>query len=337
MKKTSCQLLGGLSVACALLAAPAASQAQVICTFDIAGTSGDFFNYLKDYSLAAKGWGGVSDISLKAYKTEQEAVTDFKSGQCDAVAATGYSTRTFNNFTSTISAIGAVPSNAIAKNVISLMANPKLAEDMVQGQYEVAGVLPVGAAYFVLKDRTINSLEKAEGKRVGVLQVDPSQEQMLRKVGGKPVYITYDNAVPRFKAGQMDVLPAPAMAFEALEVYRAMGPAGGIARFPISFMTAVIVVNKDKFPEGFGQKSRSWFGGKVNAAMNTINNYEKAVPSQHWVTISPADQVGYLRLMRQMRLEFVANKSYNPKMINLLKKLRCQQDPSSFECSMDGE
>jgi hypothetical protein len=41
--------------------------------------------------------------------------------------------------------------------------------------------------------------------------------------------------------------------------------------------------------------------------------------------------------MRQMRLEFVANKTYNPKMINLLKKLRCQQDPSSFECSMDGE
>ena len=337
MKKTSRQLLGGLSVACALLGVPVVSQAQVICTFDIAGTSGDFFNYLKDYTLAVKGWGGVSDLSLKAYQTENEAVADFKSGKCDAVAATGYSTRSFNNFTSTISAIGAVPSNAIAKNVISLMANPKLADDMVQGQYEVAGVLPVGAAYFVLKDRSINSLEKAEGKRVGVLQVDPSQEQMLRKVGGKPVYITYDNAVPRFKAGQMDVLPAPAMAFEALEVYRAMGPAGGIARFPISFMTAVIVVNKEKFPEGFGQKSRSWFGAKVNPAMNTINNYEKAVPSQYWVTISPADQVGYLRLMRQMRLEFVANKTYNPKMINLLKKLRCQQDPSSFECSMDGE
>ncbi len=328
--------LTNIALAMGVLSASTLSHAQVLCSFDIAGTSGDFFVYLKDYTLAAKNWG-ITDLTLKMYRIESEAVNDFKKGDCDALAATGFATRPFNNFTSTISAIGAVPSNAVAKNVISLMSNPKLAADMVQGNYEVAGVLPIGAAYFVLKDRSINSLEKAEGKRVGVLEVDPSQAQMLKKVGGKPVYINYNNAVPKLKDGSIDVLPIPALAFKALEVYSAMGSNGGIARFPISFMTGTIIISKDKFPDGFGQKSRTWISAKVGTAMNTISNYEKSVPEKYWVNISPADQIGYMRLTRQMRLEFIANKTYNPKMTNLLKKLRCQQDSSSFECNLDGE
>lgn len=313
-----------------------ASFAQTICTFDIGGTSGDFFVYLKDYQLAAKNWG-IKELSFKIYKSESEAINDFRSGICDGVAATGYATREFNNFTGTINAIGAIPSNSIAKTVVSLMANPKLAEDMVQGHHEVAGVIPVGSAYFVLKDRSINTLEKAEGKRVGVLEIDPSQAQMIKKVGGKPVFVSYNDGVRRFREGEVDILPAPAVAFEALEIYRAMGSKGGIVRFPISFMTATIVVNRDNFPAGYGQKSREWVVSKASVAMNTILNYEKAVPSQYWVNIPPADQVGYIRLMRQMRLEFIANKTYNKKMISLLKKLRCQQDSSSYECSLEGE
>ena len=62
-----------LSAAC-LLGAPVL-HAQTICTFDVGGTSGDFFNYLKDYQLAAKNWG-VKDISLKIYKSEAEAASD---------------------------------------------------------------------------------------------------------------------------------------------------------------------------------------------------------------------------------------------------------------------
>lgn len=328
--------LNRLMLATACLLSSALLHAQTICTFDVGGTSGDFFNYLKDYQLAAKNWG-VQELPLKIYKSEEEAVEDFKNGVCDGLAATGFATREFNSFTGTISAIGAIPSNSIAKSVVNLMSSPKLAADMVQGRYEVAGVIPVGSAYFVLRDRSINSLEKAAGKRVGVLEIDPSQPKMLKKVGGIPVFVTYNDAVKKLREGSVDILPVPAVAYDALEVYRAMGSNGGIVKFPLSFMTAIIVVNNKKFPEGFGQKSRVWVGTKANVAMNTINYYEKAVPSQHWVSIAPEDQVGYIRLMRQMRLEFVANKTYSPKMLHLLKKLRCQQDSNSFECGLEGE
>ena len=327
---------GRLLLAAACLLGTPALHAQTICTFDVGGTSGDFFNYLKDYQLAAKNWG-VKDIALKIYKSEAEAASDFKKGSCDALAATGFATREFNSFTGSISAIGAVPSNAIAKAVINLMGSPKLADDMVQGHYEVGGVIPVGAAYFVLRDRSINSLEKAAGKRVGVLEIDASQAKMLKKVGGIPVFVTYNDGVKRLREGAVDILPAPAVAYEALEVYRAMGSNGGIVKFPLSFMTAIIMLNDSRFPEGFGQQSRTWVAQKASLAMNTIANYEKAVPPQYWVSIAPEDQVGYIRLMRQMRLEFIANKTYSPKMLHLLKKLRCQQDSNSFECGLEDE
>lgn len=334
MNKNS--MFGSLLLSTACVLASPVLHAQTICTFDVGGTSGDMFNYLKDYQLAAKNWG-VAELNLKIYKSETEAANDFRSGACDGLAATGFATREFNSFTGSISAIGAVPSNAIAKAVIGLMASPKLATDMIQGRNEVAGVIPVGAAYFVMKDRTVNTLEKAAGKRVGVLEIDPSQAKMLKKVGGQPVFVTYNDGVRKLRDGVVDILPAPAVAFEALEIYRAMGSSGGIAKFPLSFMTAVIVVNSSRFPADFGQKSRTWVGSKLNTAMTVINNYEKAVPPQHWVNIAHEDQVGYIRLMRQMRLEFVANKTYNPKMLHLLKKLRCQQDNSSFECDLAGE
>lgn len=324
-----------------LLAAVCTTQAsvlhaQTLCTFDVGGTSGDLINHLKDYQLAAKSWG-VTDFSMKVYQSESEAVNDYKKGVCDGVMATGFATRELNNFTSSLSAVGAIPSNSIAKMAMTLMANPKLAKDMVQGNHEVAGVLPLGSAYFVTKDKKINDLLKSEGMRVGVLEVDPSQAPMVRKVGSKPVYITYNNAVNKFRDGVIDILPAPALAYEPLEIYRAMGTNGGIIRFPLSMMTAVIVVNKTKFPAGFGQQSRTWFGGRVNIAMNTLNRYEKGVPESRWIPVTAENQVGYLRLVRQMRLEFVNNGVYNKKMVNLLKKLRCQQDPSNFECMMTGE
>lgn len=316
--------------------AQTAANAQTLCTFDVGGTSGDLLNHLKDFQIAVKSWG-VNDLSLTVYKSESNAVEDYKKGLCDGVLATGYATREFNTFTSTISAVGAVPSNTIAKSVIRLMANPKLAKDMVVGNHEVVGVLPLGSAYFVTKDKKINNLLKTEGMRVGVLEVDPSQAPMVKKVGSKPVYITYNNAVNKFRDGQIDILPAPALAYEPLEIYRAMGQNGGIIKFPLSFMTAVVVVNKTSFPAGFGQQSRNWFAGRLNMAMNALNRYESGVPSQRWTTVSAEEHVGYLRLMRQMRLEFVNNGVYDKKMANLLKKLRCQQDNTSFECNMTGE
>jgi hypothetical protein len=314
--------------------AMATAQAQTICTFDLGGASGANFAIAKDYALAAKKWG--IQLTLQAYGDEERAIQDFKNNQCDALFATSFVTREFNSYTGSINAIGAIPSNVIARNLLYLMGNPKLAADMVEGEYEAAGLIPIGSAYLVVKDRNINTLAKIEGKRIGVLKVDAVQRRMAAKVGAKPVEMTIDNAGKKFKNNDFDILPSPAFGFSALEVYKSMGP-NGIARFPLSFMTGNLIIKHTNFPAGFGQKSRTWFASQTTRFMDQINKYDNTVPPQLWFDISTEDQVGYLRILRQMRIEFVQNKTYNPKMMNLIKKLRCQQDPTNYECSLRDE
>lgn len=326
-----------LALCAALFSLGSVSQAnaQNICVFDIGGSNGDNFLLMRDYVLAAKKWN--AEIVLKAYKNETQAVDDFKDGKCQGLVATGFATRQFNSYTGSISAIGAVPSNAIARNVLTLMGNPKVAADMVEGEYEASGVIPLGLAYFVNRDKNTNSLAKVEGKSLGVLPIDPVQRRMGSRVGSKPVDISYDTAGSMFASGKLDILPAPAMAFAPFELYRSMGDQGGIARFPVAFIASNLIIKKSEFPNTFGQASRTWFAAQAPRLMSGIMRVESGVPAKYWFDIPAEEQVGYLRILRQMRMEFVQNKYYNPKMISLLKKLRCQQDPSSFECALKGE
>lgn len=311
------------------------ANAQNICVFDIGGSNGDNFLLMRDYVLAAKKWN--AEIVLKAYKNEVQAVEDFKDNKCQGLVATSFATRQFNSYTGSIGAVGAVPSNPVARNVLSLMGNPKVAGDMVEGDYEASGVIPVGLVYFVNRDKTTNTLAKVEGKTLGVLPIDPAQRRMGAKVGSKPVDISYDTAGAMFASGKLDIIPAPAMAFAPFELYRSMGDQGGIARFPVAFIASNLILRKSEFPSTFGQASRGWFAAQAPRLLNNIMRVESGVPAKYWFDIPAEEQVGYLRILRQMRMEFVQNKYYNPKMISLLKKLRCQQDPSSFECALKGE
>lgn len=318
-----------------LVGAFSIANAQTICAFDLGGASGDNFAVMKDYVVAAKNWN--VNITLKAYGNEVAALHDFKAGECDGLLATSFVTRTFNSYTGSINAIGAIPSNVIARNLLTLMGNPKVAGDMVDGDYEAAGIIPLGSAYLTTKDRNINTLAKIEGKRIGVLEVDPVQRRMALKVGAKPVLMTIDNAANKFQTGQIDILPAPSMGFTPLEIYRSMGANGGVARFPLSFMTLNFIIKHDAYPAGFGQKSRAWFANQAPRLMNKVIRDDASVPAKYWFDIPSEDQVGYLRILRQMRIEFVQNKTYNPKMMSLLKRLRCQQDATNYECGLKDE
>lgn len=335
MDKKGKSSVKNLLVLTGLLGLMSSASAQTICAFDLGGASGDNYALMKDYVLTAKKWN--VDITLKPYSNEGAALQDFKAGQCDGLVATSFVTRNFNSYTGSINAIGAIPSNVIARNLMLLMGNPKVAGDMVEGDYEAAGIIPIGSAYLTTKDRTTNTLAKIENKRIGVLEVDPVQRRMAIKVGAKPVLMTIDNAGNKFEAGQIDILPAPSMAFIPLEVYRSMGANGGVARFPLSFMSLNLILKKSAYPAGFGQKSRSWFSSQAPRLMSKVARDDDSVPTKYWFDIPSEDQVGYLRILRQMRIEFVQNKTYNPRMMSLLKRLRCQQDATNYECALKDE
>ncbi len=325
-----------MAMAAATLAVSANNaQAQVVCVFDLLGTSGDVYTMMKDYALAANGWG--AKVTLKPYTDERVAAEDFKAGQCDAVSLTGMRGRQFNSFVGSIDAIGAVPSNTAARAIMQLVSRPQLADDMVQSGYEVAGVLPMGSAYLFVNDRSINTLAKAAGKKIAVLDYDKAQARMVQRVGAQPVSADITTFGGMFNNGQVDIVGAPAIAFKPLELHKGLGSKGAIVKFPILQVTGNIIIRQNKFPAGYGQKSREWVTSQLPRTMDLVEKTEKEIPSKYWMEIPANDQVGYIKLMREARISLTKEGFYNTKMMSLLKRVRCQQNPSSFECALKDE
>jgi Family of unknown function (DUF6091) len=318
-----------------LASAANASATQTLCVFDLLGAQGETYALMKDYALAAKQWG--ANIKLKAYSDERVASEDFKAGQCEGVALTGMRARQFNSFVGSIDAVGGLSNNEQSKTLISVMASPKLAPDMLENGYEIAGITTLGSAYLLVNDRKINTLAKAAGKRFAVLDYDKAQAKIVQKVGAQPVSVDLLTLGGKFNNGQVDIIGVPAMAFKPLELHKGLGAKGAIIRFPVVQVTGDVVIRPEKFPAGFGQKSRTWMGSQISKGIATINQIEKDIDQKYWLDIPPADKLGYIKLMREARIDMTKQGIYNKKMMSLLKKVRCKSDPSSFECALNDE
>lgn len=310
-------------------------QAQLFCVFDPMGTQGQVYAIAKDYQFIARTWG--VQIELKAYLDEKIAAEDFKAGQCDGVAITGLRARQFNQFTGTIDAIGAIPDYTVMRKVIELMASPKLAKYMVSGPYEVAGIVPIGAAYPFVNDRRINTLAKAAGKKIAVMDWDKTQAILVQQIGAQPVASDITNFAGKFNNGQVDIVVAPIIVYQPLELYRGLGSKGGIARFPVAQLTGQVLIRHEKFPEGFGQRAREYALGQISRAFGMIRNEERAVNPAYWMNVPMEDREGYVLLMREARLLLMREGFYDRRMLNILKRIRCAQNPSDDDCTTTTE
>lgn len=326
------------ALACLFLFSSSIAQAGpqlTICTWDILGQQGDATNMMKDYVLAAKAWG--VDLVSKVYTNEGVAADDFKAGQCDGAMITGLRGRQFIPFAGSIDAVGAIPSYTHMRDVIDLLANPKLAPRLVNGPYESVGVVPVGAAYAFVNDRSINSLAKAAGKKVAVLDWDKSQAEMVKIVGAVPVAADLTSYGGKFNNGQVDILFAPISLYKPMELHKGLGTKGSIARFPVIQITLQLLIRKDKFPPGFGEKSRLYIADQVPRFFGMIRNMEREVDPKHWMHIPLSDRDGYDKIMREMRLHLTKSGYYDPRMMTLLKRVRCKREPDAAECSLTDE
>ncbi len=325
--------LAGLT--CTGLLMSSMASAQSLCVFDPLGTQGDNYSLMKDYALVAKQWG--ANITLKPYTDELAASEDLKAGRCDSAYLTGIRTRQFNNFTGTIDSAGGVDSDATARVVIRLMANPKLAADMVTSGYEIAGVTALGSAYAIVSDRANNSLIRIMGKRFGVLDYDKAQDLIVQKVGAIPVVVGLETVGQKFNSGQVDAIELPLVAFKPLELSKGIGNKGGIIRYAVAYVTGDVVIHPAKFPDGYGQKSRTWVADQVERQMGNVARIEKSIDPKYWIEIPESDRMGYIKLMREARISLTRSGVYNQKMTGLLKKIRCQLQPGNFECGLKDE
>ena len=64
---------------------------------------------------------------------------------------------------------------------------------------------------------------------------------------------------------------------------------------------------------------------------------EKTIPAKYWMELPKSDHEKYNQMMREARISMTKEGFYDPKMMALLKKIRCKFDPSLAECSNNQE
>lgn len=323
-----------------------AQAQQKVCVFDILGANGDAFNTAKDYALEMQRHG--ADMALKVYIDERVAVEDYRTGQCDAVMATALRTRAFNPLTAALDSVGAstivkngkldmAASEEVVRRAIQTFTSPKAAHLMVQGGHEVGGLVPMGAAYAFVNDRAISNLEAASGKRVAAFDHDKAQAELISQVGARPVAVDVTNFGTMFNNGNVDVIMAPSLAYKPLELHKGLGTKGAVHRFPLTILTYQMVFRPDRFPAGFGQKSREVWLSRFDQVLQLTRKADATIPAGLWMDPSPVDAERYVQLMRDGRIEMANKGFYDKRGLKILKRLRCDVYPGAAECSLPTE
>lgn len=313
----------------------------VFCVYDPVGNNGDAATRARDIALEARKWNVVTEV--KIYTDERVASEDFKAGQCDGVVLTTLRARQFNKFMGSLDAVGAIRSPEEMRSVLQTLANPKIIPLTISGPYQVIGVVPLGAAYVFVNDRRIDSIEKAAGKKVAVLDWDKSQAKLVQQLGAQPVASDITNFASKFNNGQVDILVAPAIIYKPFELYRGLGSKGAIFRYPVLQISGSIIINRDRLLKQVPDMDqrmallRDFALTRVEEAFEFVAKSEKEVDAKYWMDLSPLEQDKYQRLMREARLEMTRDGTYDPQMMSLLKRVRCKFEPKNFECALKDE
>jgi TRAP-type C4-dicarboxylate transport system substrate-binding protein len=258
--------------------------------------------------------------------------------------ATALRTRQFNNTAAALDSVGAssivrngkldLPASyEVVRRFIQTMAQPKAAELMVEGQYEIAGMFPLGAAYAFMRDRSMASLDELVGKRVGTFDHDKAQAELVQKLGARPVSVDINNVGPTFNNGNVDMVAVPTVAYKPFELFRGVGTKGGVLRFPLTISTYQMVIRSAKYPAGFGQQSREYIARNFDLAMATLKLADRGIPENQWVDLTPADSERYQKTIKQVRIQMAENGYYDKKGLKLIKKIRCSMNGEAAECT----
>lgn len=327
-----------LSAVGALFSTPSYAN-QKVCVFDLLGKAGESYKLLEEWSLASKAWG--AQVQLLAYQDESKVEKDFKDGVCDAFYMTSMRARSYNKFAGSIDAIGGVPNNTIAQKAIIYALDKRNAKRLMttvgKDSYEVAGIGQIGSAYIFVRDRKINNLEKAEGKKFAVLHYDYAQKVMVDRVGAVPVMSEISNFIRKFNQGEVEIVAAPAYAFKPLEISKGLGSTGAMVNFPVVNVTADLIIRDNKFPTNFASQSRQWFIKQLPKSFAMVKRLEAEIPAKYKMNLSKEDQVKYQKILREGRMDLTQQGIYDAMMMTVLKKARCTIERTNFECSMAGE
>ena len=160
---------------------------------------------------------------------------------------------------------------------------------------------------------------------------------MVQQIGAQEVNSDVTNFGSKFNNGQVDIIGAPAAVFRPLELHKGLGTKGAIVNYPILQVTGNVIIRADKFPAGYGKKSRDWIKTQLPRANQILGKIKADIPAKYWMNVPAGDQPGYQKLMRESRIALTKQGVYNKQMMKLLWQFRCKSAPTNFECSMQEE
>lgn len=329
--------LWALSAATLFVMATPVHAKQEICVFDLLGKAGESYKLIEEWKLSSKSWNG--DVELIPYQDEEKAEKDFDAGKCDGVYMTSMRARKYNKFAGSVDAVGAVTSNAIAQKAITYVLDNRNRNRLVTSvngdKYEVAGIIQVGLAYIFVRDKNIDTIEKAKGKKFAYLHYDHAQKAIVESIDLVAVPSDISDFVKKFNSGQVDVIAAPAYAYKPLEINKGLGN-GALFNFPVVNITGDLIIRPSKFPANFGIQSRQWFVKKLPSNFATVQRLEAGMNARR-ITLSNEDKIRYQKMLRDGRMNLTKQGVYDANMMNVLKRARCTVERTNFECSLSGE
>ena len=217
--------------------------------------------------------------------------------------------RKYNRFAGSIDALGGVTNNQVARKAIHFALDKRnkrrLLTKIDDQNYDVAGILQFGLAYVFVRDRNLNTIEKAKGKK--------------------------------FNNNQVDAIAAPAYAFKPLEIERAISKNGAMFSFPVVNITGDLIIHPEKFPENFAAQSREWFIEQLPRSFAMVKRLENSIPERYKLNLSKEDELRYQKILRDGRMGLTKQGVYDPMMMSVLKRARCTIERTRFECSLGGE
>lgn len=311
------------------------------CIFDPAGRNGPSAGIANDLMLDARRWG--LQVELRIYTDERVAADDFKAGQCEIVGISTMRARQFSRSLASLDAPGNLRNLDEMKALIRVLAHPDFMPFATFGRFQVIGVLPIGTVYLMFRDRAQSSLDKLAGRRVAVLDWDPAQARLVSALGAQPVPSDITSFGGKFNNGQVDVIAAPALAYEPLELSRGIGTRGGILRFPVMQATATILMRRDlvlpKIPDMDARllQLRSYGLRFIDEFAKTLQRTEARIPATAWIDLTPAEAERYARTFREARLTMTREGAFDTNMMHLLRRVRCKHQPSHEECTLYDE
>ena len=306
------------------------AEDQVWCAYDPIGSQGDITRRLNDIRLYAQQY--QDKFKVVTYQKEQQAIQAFDEGKCSGLAASNFNTYRYNQFMGSTAGIGLIPNNRTAKSFLQLLNHPTIEKRLVSKNYEAIGMIPIGTAYMVLKNKNLSRVAQLRNQRIGVLPNNPPQQALVRSVGAQPVYVDLSNAIAQFKQNKIDIIAAPVYGLLPYNLQKEFGPDTQVINFPLAYFGVNLIIKPQAYPANFGRKIRGWFVQNSQLLTNRATQWENHLPAYYWVDVSFYEKQSYDVMVAKIRNQYVLSGYYDAYFVQLMKRLRCMDDPRYFEC-----